>query len=315
MKVLVTGADGFVGRHLVRRLLANGHDVVGGCRPGIGSDVAADATLRGTRWVPLELTDPASVAAAADHGAEAVVHLAAVSSNAEALEAPEEAWSVNAVGVVRLLRALAERRSAGPADPVILLVSSAEVYGPGAHRPRLESDPPAPLTPYAASKAAGELAGLEAWRRMGLRVIIARPFQHTGPGQTTRFVLPAFAERLRAARASGARTVPTGNLAPVRDFLDVRDVVTAYLLLLERGAPGEIYNVAWGEGLPLAELFRRLARIVGVQVDPVADPALARRTDIPHLVGDPGRLRRATGWAPVHTLDDMLRDIADAEAH
>jgi GDP-4-dehydro-6-deoxy-D-mannose reductase len=315
MKVLVTGADGFVGRHLVRRLLATGHDVVGGSRPGVGSDVAADATLRGTRWVPLELTDPASVAAAADHGAEAVVHLAAVSSSAEALEAPEAAWSVNAVGVVRLLRVLAERRPAGAPDPVILLVSSAEVYGHGAPRPRLESDPPAPLTPYAASKAAAELAGLEAWRRTGLRVIIARPFQHSGPGQATRFVLPAFAERLRAARASGDRTVPTGNLAPVRDFLDVRDVVTAYLLLLERGAPGEIYNVARGEGVPLAELFTRLARIVGVQVAPVADPALARRTDISHLVGDPGRLCRATGWAPVHTLDDMLRDIADAEAH
>ncbi|MGH7518943.1 MAG: NAD-dependent epimerase/dehydratase family protein [Gemmatimonadales bacterium] len=315
MKVLVTGADGFVGRHLVRRLLADGHLVVGGSRPGARSDVAADATLRGTRWVPFELTDPASVAAAADQGPEAVVHLAAVSSNAEALEAPEAAWSVNAVGVVRLLGALAERRAAGAADPVVLLVSSAEVYGQGAHRPRLESDPPAPLTPYAASKAAAELAGLEAWRRTGLRVIIARPFQHTGPGQAPRFVLPAFVERLRAARASGIRTVPTGNLAPVRDFLDVRDVVTAYLLLLEHGAPGEIYNVARGEGVPLAELFARLARSLGVEAEPVADPALARRTDIPHLVGDSGRLRRATGWAPVHTLDDMLRDIADAEAH
>ncbi len=315
MKVLVTGADGFVGRHLVRRLLADGHEVVGGRRP-VGELVpVSDPTLSGARWVPLELTDPASVAAAADHCADAVVHLAAVSSTAEALRAPEEAWNVNALGVVRLLRGLAERREAGLADPVVLLVSSAEVYGKGEARPRLETDPPAPLAPYAASKAAGELAGLEVWRRTGLRVIIARPFQHTGPGQTTRFVLPAFAERLRAARASGATTVPTGNLAPVRDFLDVRDVVAAYLLLLERGAPGTIYNVARGEGVPLRDHFAGLARILGVRAEPVVDPVLARRNDIPHLVGDPGRLRRATGWAPVYTLDDMLRDLADAEAH
>ena len=315
MKVLVTGADGFVGRHLVRRLAAEGHDVAGARRPAGAHEPIADPTLAGVRWLPLELTDPASVAAAAEHAADAVVHLAAVSSNAEALGDPDEAWNVNAVGVVRLLRALAARRALGAADPVVLLVSSAEVYGRGEPRPRREEDPPAPLTPYAATKAAAELAGLEVWRRTGLRVIIARPFQHTGSGQTTRFVLPAFAQRLRSARASEARTVPTGNLTPVRDFLDVRDVVAAYLLLLERGEPGGTYNVARGEGVSLGDMFVQLARILGVRAEPVPDPALERRTDIPHLVGDAGRLRRVTGWAPVHSLDDMLRDLADAEAH
>jgi GDP-4-dehydro-6-deoxy-D-mannose reductase len=265
--------------------------------------------------VPLELGDAASVASAAEEAADAVVHLAAVSSSAEALADPVGAWSVNAVGVVRLLEALSRRRAAGLADPVVLLVSSAEVYGPGDPRPRRETDPVVPVTPYAASKAAGELAGLEVWRRTGLRVILARPFQHSGPGQAARFVLPAFAQRLRAAGASGAATVSTGNLAPVRDFLDVRDVVAAYLLLLLRGTPGETYNVARGEGLPLAEMFARLAGMLGAQVEPVPDPALVRRNDIPHLVGDPGKLRRTTGWAPVHTLDDLLRAIADAEAH
>jgi GDP-4-dehydro-6-deoxy-D-mannose reductase len=109
--------------------------------------------------------------------------------------------------------------------------------------------------------------------------------------------------------------VPTGNLAPVRDLLDVRDVVAAYLLLLERGAPGTVYNVARGEGVALSEVFHRLARLVGVEVEPVSDPSLARSSDIPHLVGDAARLREATGWAPVYTLDDMLRDTVDAETH
>jgi GDP-4-dehydro-6-deoxy-D-mannose reductase len=315
MKVLVTGADGFVGRHLARRLLAEGHDVLGARRFGGAEDPIADRTLAAVRWLPLELTDASSVAAVVAHAADAVVHLAAVSSNAEALGNPEQAWSVNAVGSVRLLGALAARRAAGIGDPVVLLVSSAEVYGSGRGRSRMEEDPPAPLTPYAASKAAAELAGLEVWRRTGLRVMVARPFQHSGPGQTTQFVLPAIAERLRRARADGAPTVPTGNLEPVRDFLDVRDVVAAYLLLLGRGEPGGTYNVARGEGVPLREMFARLARLIGVRVEPVLDPELARRADIPHLVGDAGRLRRRTGWTPVHTLDDMLRDIADAEAH
>jgi GDP-4-dehydro-6-deoxy-D-mannose reductase len=315
MKVLVTGADGFVGRHLLRRLVGEGHEVTAARRPG-GADLPiADTTLLSLRWLSLELADPASVAAVAGHAADAVVHLAAVSSNADALRDPDEAWTVNALGVVRLLGALGARRVAGLADPLVLLISSAEVYGLGESRPRREHDPPAPLTPYAASKAAAEIAGLEAWRRTGLRVIIARPFQHTGPGQTTRFVLPAFAERLRGARASGAPTVPTGNLTPVRDFLDVRDVVAAYLLLLQSGTPGATYNVARGEGATLGSLFARLAELLGVQVEPVPDPVLARRADIPHLVGDAGRLRHETGWAPVHTLDDMLRDLADAEAH
>jgi GDP-4-dehydro-6-deoxy-D-mannose reductase len=315
MKVLVTGADGFVGQHLLRRLVADGHQVTAARRPGRGNLPLSDPTLAVLPWLPLELADPVSVAALAESSSDAIIHLAAVSSNADALRDPEEAWDINAVGVVRLLRALAARRAAGAADPIVLLVSSAEVYGVGEPRPRREDDAPAPLTPYAASKAAAELAGLEAWRRTGLRVIIARPFQHTGPGQTTRFVLPAFADRLRAARASGASTVPTGNLAPVRDFLDVRDVAAAYSLLLERGRPGGTYNVARGEGTSLRELFARLAELLGARVEPVPDPALTRRADIPHLVGDAGRLRHETGWAPVHPLDDMLRDLADAEAH
>jgi GDP-4-dehydro-6-deoxy-D-mannose reductase len=154
---------------------------------------------------------------------------------------------------------------------------------------------------------------MEVWRRTGLKVVIARPFPHTGRGQGPEYVVPAFAARLKAARASGAARVPTGNLAPVRDLLDVRDVVAAYRLLLERGVPGEAYNVARGDGVSLAELFRRLAALVGTEAAPVADPALMRRTDIPHLVGDSTKLRRATGWAPAISLEQTLQGLVDAE--
>ncbi len=311
MRVLVTGADGFVGRYAIPSLLGRGHEVIAAY--GRGEPPAAARPADRLRWVALELTDPESVRHAAAVRPDAVLHLAAVSSGSEARRDPAHAWEVNAVGTVRLLQALVETRGDGP-GPRTLVVSTGEVYGVGDPRPRTESEPPAPVSPYAASKAAAEIAALEAWRRAGLPAIIARAFQHTGPGQPTRFVVPDFVERLREARRTGCPRVRTGNLAPVRDLLDVRDVVEAYALLLERGAPGEIYNVARGEGVPLAEVFRRLAELAGVDAVPEPDPALQRSADIPHLVGDPTKLRRATGWSPTRTLDLTLRDVVDAEA-
>ena len=311
MKLLVTGADGFVGRHLIRRLAPEGHRIGAGCRPGAAPVdwEGADVTL-----LPLELTDDRSVREAVAFGPDAVVHLAAVASNREASADPGLAWTVNAAGSARLAEALARRREEGGGEGRLLLVSSGEVYGSAGRSPRRETDPVAPTTPYAASKVGAELAGLEVWRRTGLPVIVARSFTHTGPGQDGRFVLPSFVARLREARATGERRVRTGNLDPVRDLLDVRDVVEAYLLLLRSGTPGEIYNVARGEGTSVGELFRMLAEEIGVEAEPEPDPALARRADIPHLVGDSTKLRRATGWAPARTLQQTLRGLVDAEA-
>jgi GDP-4-dehydro-6-deoxy-D-mannose reductase len=129
------------------------------------------------------------------------------------------------------------------------------------------------------------------------------------------YVVPAFLQRLRAARAAGARRVPTGNLEPVRDLLDVRDVVRAYIALLVDGRPGEAYNVARGEGVTLRELFDQLAALVGVAVDPVTDPALMRRGDIGYLVGDASKLKQATGWSPRISLEQTLREMVDAQAY
>ena len=311
MRLLVTGADGFVGRHLIRRLAREGHRIGAGCRPG---GPAADWGAGDVTAIPLELTDDASVRRAVEFGADAVVHLAAVASNPEAFADPGHAWTVNAAGTARLAEALGRRRQSGAGEARLLVVSSGEVYGNGPRAPRRETDPIAPATPYAASKAGAELAALEAWRRMSLPVVIARPFTHTGPGQERRFVLPAFVARIREAAAAGARRVPTGNLEPVRDLLDVRDVVEAYLLLLRSGEPGEIYNVARGEGSSVGELFAMLADLLGVRVEPEPDPSLVRGTDISHLVGDATNLRRATGWAPTRTLQQTLRGLVDAEA-
>jgi GDP-4-dehydro-6-deoxy-D-mannose reductase len=315
VKVLVTGADGFVGRYVVRHLLESGDVVAAGCRPG-GPAVAwrGASTDASPTVLPLEITDDVSVRRALAWEPEAVVHLAAVASVREARQDPGRAWEVNAAGTARLLAAAAEHRQTGQDGPSVLLVSTGEVYGPGEPVPRVETDALRPVSPYAASKVGAEVAALEAWRRTGLRVVVARPFPHTGAGQSTAFVVPAFAARLKAARDSGATSVSTGNLSPVRDLLDVRDVARAYRHLLERGVAGEAYNVASGAGVPLAEVFDRLAALIGTHAAPQPDPALVRAADIPHLVGDATKLRRATGWAPTISFDQILQGLVDAEA-
>ena len=315
MKVLVTGAGGFVGRWLLPALVADGHEVLGTRLPGEAPPTFLSETeRRRVRWLPLDLQETDSVRAAIDEVPDAVIHLAAVASGAEARRDPGLAWEVNAAGTARLADALGVQRMAGAGDPVVLLVSTAEVYGV-VHppRPRTERDPPAPISPYAASKLGAEIALLETARRTGLKVVVARAFPHTGPGQTDRYVVPAFARRLRAARRLGASVVKTGNLDPVRDFLDVRDVVQAYLALLSRGESGEAYNVASGEGIALRDVFLRLAEMIGVAATPEVDRELTRTADLPHLVGDATRLRQRTGWAPRYTFDQTLQDLVNAQ--
>ncbi|HEV2290543.1 MAG TPA: NAD(P)-dependent oxidoreductase, partial [Gemmatimonadales bacterium] len=311
VNVLVTGADGFVGQWLCRALLQAGHRVTGSCLADAPAPGILSATERAAvYWRRLDLADDATVAALAGEPQGQVVHLAGFASAGDAARDPGLAWVVNAAGTARLAHYL----SLAAAPPLLLLVSSAEVYGAGEPRPRRETDPLVPRSAYAASKAAAELAAGEVARRTELRVVVARPVPHTGPGQTGTYAFPSFARRIREAGRQGAATVPVGNLEPVRELLDVRDVVDAYLALLARGVPGEAYNVARGEGVRVGEVFDRLARILGVAVRPMADPALLRTADLPHLVGDPAKIFAATGWRPRRTLDETLQDLVDAQA-
>jgi GDP-4-dehydro-6-deoxy-D-mannose reductase len=297
VKALVTGADGFVGRWLTARLRELGHSVV----EATGSS--------------FNLRDAESVRSVAAQDVDWVVHLAGVSSVSASIADPVGSWEVNALGTTRLVEAVAERRAAQGTDPVVLVVSSAEVYGPAKDEPRLETDAIAPVTPYATSKAAAEVGSLDVAKRTGLRVMVVRPFPHIGVGQAARFVVPGFIERIRLAKGIGAPAVSTGNLEPVRDFLDVRDVIDAYIALLERGASGEIYNVATGAGIRLEDLFYLIASMVKYRVIPERDASLARASDIPHLVGNSEKLRAATGWAPRFPLEQTLQSMLDAEAH
>ncbi len=311
-RLLVTGADGFVGRHLVRVALAEGWHVVAAIVPG-GADPSAwlpTEALARVDTVHADLRDPGAVAHLARTDCDAIAHLAAIASGAEARRDPAVAAAVNRDGTEAFAAALARRAKV----PRFLFVSTAEVYGGGHEEPIDESVPRAPLSPYAESKAAAEVALLARWEATGFPVVIARPFPHSGPGQDTRFVLPAFAERLRDAKRSGATRIPVGNLDVVRDFVDVRDVVAAYLRLLTVGEAGQCYNVATGHGQRLRDCLATLARMVGVSAIPVQDAALVRPADIPTLIGDPTRLAMATGWVPRISFDRTLQDLVDAQA-
>jgi GDP-4-dehydro-6-deoxy-D-mannose reductase len=288
-EVLVTGASGFVGPYLVAALEARGKQVVapaGGAALDLTDRLAVDRFVR--EVAPAE-----------------VYHLAALSSVAASFDDPTPAYAVNVMGTLHLLDAV--RKHAPQAR--VLVVSSAEVYGGSA--PRLfEHSPLLPASPYAASKAAAEMIAIQHARAYGLHVVRARAFNHTGPGQAARFAVSAFARQI--ARIEVGRQDPVlgvGNLAARRDFLDVRDVVEAYLALVGAGQAGAVYNVCSGRAIALQELLDGLLAHAKVGITVERDPALFRPLDVPEVCGDPGAIHAATGWQARIPLEKTLADV------
>ena len=290
MRSLITGGRGFVGTWLADHLRSSG-DVV----------VQIDQEV--------EITDPtALLAAVKDAAPDAIYHLAAMTHVGQSWDEPLRVLEVNVLGTGALLAAARECGT----DPTVLVTSSAEVYGavtdPG-QLPLTERSPTTPLSPYAASKLAAEALCGQAWLGHGQRVVVVRPFNHIGPGQSPNFAVAALAKRIVDAERSGAEEIPVGNLTARRDFTDVRDVVRSYRLLVESGAPGEVYNVCSGRDVAIQEIADRLLAQAGSSVRLVPDPSLMRPVEVPVLRGDPARLMEATGWAPEITLDQTLSDV------
>lgn len=313
MRALVTGGSGFVGQWLVDALQRDGH-LVHVAAP----DGPPGTTAEAVRWHVGDLRDAAVVERVlSESRPDWVFHLAGISAMAEAEADPGLAADTNVTVAVRLLATLAAARRHGAADPVVLVVGSGEQYGrhPESALPLRESSELWPLTLYAASKAAQEVFALQAHRRHGLRVIATRSFNHTGAGQSDRFLLPALVRRALALRGREPAVLRLGNTSPVRDIAHVSDVVRAYILLAERGLPGEIYNVCQGEGHSVREIAERVLRRTGVDAVLEEDPSLVRPVDVPALVGDAGKLRAHTGWAPLRSLDDCIDDLIHAATH
>ena len=289
-RLLVLGHNGFVGTHVLAQARTRGDIEV--------AIPAADFDVRNPRSV----ADAISAAAP-----DWILHLAAQSSVADSLKQPVETYSVNTIGTANVVSSALDSGFAGR----MLFVSSADVYGSvePSELPIQESQAAAPRNPYAASKLAAEIVCLEAARRNGLDVVIARPFNHIGPGQDTRFVVASFAAQI-AAIAAGERpsTLAAGDLSVERDFSDVRDVVTAYFTLLERGDRGAVYNVCSGVGHQLDYVLRQLVLAARTEVKIEVDPSRLRTSETARLVGDNRKLR-SLGWSPQIPLSQTLSDV------
>jgi GDP-4-dehydro-6-deoxy-D-mannose reductase len=317
MRALVTGAAGFVGQWVSRELVERGWDVVGTALEAARPDITAGDPIASVRWHVVDVRRSEDLAPILDaEKPDAILHLAGVAFVPAAQADPGDALEVNVIAAARLLAALKVRRAAGTLDPAVLVIGSGEQYGRHAdtEMPLVETAEQRPHSIYAASKAAQEYVALEAFRTSGVRVIATRSFNHSGAGQSDRYLLPALVCRALALRTARRGSLSLGNTTPVRDFLHVRDVARAYVDLVGDGTAGEVYNVASGTGIDIGTLARRVLALVGVDAILDTDAALVRPADVPILVGDATKLRRATGWSPQFTLDSIIGDLIRAAA-
>ncbi|MEA2451804.1 MAG: GDP-4-dehydro-6-deoxy-D-mannose reductase [Actinomycetota bacterium] len=299
MKVLVTGAGGFVGGHLVPSLRDDGHEVV-----GTGLSEADDLRY-------LDVRDPKMVNAIVEHvKPDLVFHLAGQSSVSLSWRDPALTYEVNAIGTHYLLDALHRHVP----NCRVHIAASSDEYGrvPPEDCPLDESAPLRPVSPYAVSRVAGEWIARMYYESFGLHAVVTRAFMHIGPGQPPSFATADWAQQIAMAEAGQREpVVRTGALEGMREFGDVRDVVRAYRAILELGDPGDAYNVATGEPHRLGDVLDLLIGMSKVTIEVATDPAKIRPVDFPVLYGDASKLEAKTGWKPEYRLEDTLADLLD----
>lgn len=295
-RALITGAAGFAGRHLARRLEGNGWETLCSDRKGEGC-------------VPCDFGVPGDIDALID-GAEGVTHvfhLAARTFVPESMSDPSGAFQVNLLGTVHLLARLSHL----PAPPRVVFIGSAEAYGPPLSLPVAEDHPLAPQNPYAVSKAAADQYCAYLSRVSKLEIIRARPFNHSGAGQTPQFVLSSFARQVARIEAGKSEPVlQVGNLDARRDFSHVADVIAAYEMLALHGVPGEAYNVCSGEAVRVGNALELLLARSSAAIRVETDPARMRPVEVAEIRGSNEKLRQM-GWAPGKAFGDILDDLLD----
>jgi len=276
LRIALPGADGFTGHHFIAAAQRAGHEIV-----TILSDLT-DGVALAEEMSALE--------------ADAVVHLAAISFVGH--ENDRAFYDVNLFGTLNLLEAIAKPRRPWRR---VLLASSANVYGNSEHSPIPETQPPAPVNHYAASKVAMEFMARA--RFPGLPLVVARPFNYTGPGQAGQFVIPKLVDHFRRR----APCVTLGNLHVQREYNDVRFVCDSYLRLLDSGTEHDIYNICTGVTYDFNAVLGMLREITGHRIEVEVDPQFVRPNEVHRLCGDPARLREALGALPTYRLEDTLR--------
>jgi len=312
MKALITGITGFAGSHLAEFLLAEHPEVaVFGLyrwRSRMENIEHLDGQIE---LIESDLRDYTSVYSALDRiRPDYIFHLAAQSFVPSSWTAPAETLTTNVAGQTNLFEAV----RALELDPVIQIACSSEEYGlvhPD-EVPIKETNPLRPLSPYAVSKVAQDFLGYQYFQSYGLKVIRTRGFNHTGPRRGHPFVTSNFCRQVASIEAGFQEPViRVGNLEALRDFTDVRDMVRAYWAAVTKGRPGEVYNIATGEGISIRALLDKILALSSVAVKVEVDPARLRPSDVEILIGDSSKFRADTGWAPRIPFDQTVRDLLD----
>ena len=311
MKCLVTGITGFAGSHLAEYLLSRGDCEVHGTMRWRSR--TENITQLGSRIAThiCDIRDATSTyELIRDLKPDRIYHLAAQSFVPMSWVAPAETFTTNVIGQTNIFEAI---RAVGCPTRVQLACSSEE-YGMvlPAEAPIKETNPLRPLSPYAVSKVAQDLMGYQYHQSYGMHIIRTRGFNHTGPRRGDVFVTSNFAKQIvDIERGRQAPVIHVGNLNAVRDFTDVRDTVVGYFLALERGKPGDVYNVATGKGYKISEMLDILLSFSTVKIETRPDPKRMRPSDVELLIGDATKLRTETGWEPKYRFEQTMKDLLD----
>jgi len=304
MRVLVTGAGGFVGNHLLKELTDRGHEVYAGT---LSENIAIDTCVQ----VKFNIMNSEQVEATLIHiKPEGIIHLAAQSMVKYAWDHPLDTFKVNTVGTIVLLEAV---KTYLPLTKVVC-VGSSEEYGLSAlnGKPLTEEHPCLPQNPYATSKLAAGLIAMQMAKKDRLRVIHVRPFNHFGPGQRTGFVVSDFASQIaRIEQGLKGYVLKVGDLSARRDFTDVRDVVKAYALLLENEVEYGIYNVCSGAPRSAKEILDALVEMAKVPIRTQLDDSKYRPSEVPLFMGSAYKIERAVSWRPEREFRDSLRETLE----
>ncbi len=311
-RVLVTGIDGFVGSHLAEFLLGQGVDVHGTTfEPEPAQHLAPIA--RKLRLHSADIVDAPRIDQLVETiRPDRIVHLAGQAYIPASVTDPASTFRTNVMGGVAVLDAALSAIRRDGTGPSVLIVSSGEVYGAvdPSHIPIGEDLPLRPVNPYAASKAAIDLIAQEYHHTFGVDVVVARPFNHAGPRQSSLFVCSDFARQF--ARMSLGKAPPimnVGNLDPERDFTDVRDVVRAYWMLFDRKTDDRIFNVCSGVAVRIGTIVEMLRELSGIPAEVIVEKGRVRPGEVSRVVGSAERVMRATGWAPAYPLRQTLADV------
>ena len=300
--VLVTGAAGFVGSHLLELLAQDNVEIAAWQRPATKPLL----DFGGVHWATVELQNRDEVHAAIKAlKPSQVYHLAGVPHVGDSWSHTRETFAGNVLGTHHLFEALRRNGLA----PRVLVTSSATVYTP-ADRALTEDDEALPNNPYGTSKLAQEMVALRAWQDDGIPALIARAFNHIGPRQSPSFLAPSIAKQI--AEIEKGRLEPVlkvGNLEPKRDIMDVRDTVKAYRAMMRSARPGLVYNVCSGQPVAVRHLMQLFIDHARVPVRVEQDPARFRPNDTPLIVGNCSRLQTDTGWVPTVPLDQTVEDL------